>query len=259
MRLISLLILVAIVGFGAYVYFCTDWLSKAKKEVDKAIRTHVEGFGPAKSPREAMDQFLKAVKKRNFKAAAVYSTKDYADALIKSHDGASALGDEIDYVRSYLDDKQLASDKTTQLLFLLDPFPAAYLEVGDVKEVKGKKDEKAKQLGAFVFKPPVITQGFRLDDLKSLDPKIVGLNAVGAPTVANLGVHEIKSEGEGDEKVWKIDFPVPQPVREAVDYFNSNYKRYVSGMQKFRTTLRTESMLKDKIAPELLDVLIKSK
>jgi hypothetical protein len=257
MRLISLLILVAIVGGGAFVFFFKpEWIGMAKKKIGEAIQTHIEGYPPAKSQREAMDQFLKAVKARNYKAAAVYSTKDYADELIKAHDGARALGNAIDSVSSYLEEKQLGSDKATQLLVMLDPFPAAYLE-GSVKEV-----EKDKKLAAFLFKLPAFPQGYRPNELGSLDPKIIGINALGAPTLnkpGNMGLHEFKSEGEGDTMTWKIDFQVTEPVHEALKYFNSNYKRYVSAMDNFRTTIRTDSTLRDKVAPELLDVLNKSK
>jgi hypothetical protein len=256
MRLISLLILVAIVGGGAFVFFFKpEWIGMAKKKVGEAIQTHIEGYGPAKSQREAMDQFLKAVKARNYKAAAVYSTKEYAEELTKAHDGARALGNAIDSVSSYLEEKQLGSDKATQLLVMLDPFPAAYLE-GSVKEVKGKKDENLK-VAAFLFKPPVFV--YQPADLQSLDRKIIGLNALGAPTLTDGGVHQFKSEGDGEAMAWKIDFPVNEQVHEAIKYFNSNYKRYVSAMDNFRTTIRTESMLRDKVAPELLDVLNKSK
>jgi hypothetical protein len=259
MRLISLLILVAIVGGGAFVFFFKpEWIGMAQKKAKEAFQTHVEGYGPAKSPREAMDQFLKAVKARNYNAAAVYATKDYAEELTKAHDGARALGEAIDKVSSYLEEKQLGSEKATQLLVMLDPFPAAYLE-GSVKEVKGKKDENAKQVAAFLFKPPAFPQGYRPDELRSLDPKIIGLNALGAPTLSNLGLHQFKSEGEGDAMAWKIDFQVNEQVHEAIKYFNSNYKRYVSAMDNFRTTLRTGNMLREKVAPELLEVLGSSK
>jgi hypothetical protein len=256
MRLISLLILVAIVGGGAYVYFFTDLFKKAGEEAGKRIQ-ELKGYGPAKSPREAMEKFLKSAQERQYKYAATYASKDYADKLLKLHDGARALGTAIDNVKSYLDDKQFGSDKTTQLLFMLDPFPAAYLKIGDVKEVKGKKDDKGKHVGIFVFTPPM--PAYRPNELSGLDPKFVGLNALGAPTVFNQGVHEIKSEGEGEAMVWKIDFIVPQPIHEAMEYFNSHYKSYVAGLDTFRGELRQDRFLKDKIAPELMDVMGKSK
>ena len=259
MRPISLLILVAIVGGGAYVFFFKpEWIGMAKKKAEEAIREHVEGYGPAKSPREACEQFLKAVQARNYKAAAVYSTKDYADKLIKSHDGARSLGKAIDNVNSYLDDKGFNADKSIHLLLLLDPFPAAYLKIGDVKEIKGKNEEKSKQMGVFVFTPPTMTEAYNPNELKGLDQKLFFAfpNALGAPS---LGAHEIKSEGEGTAKVWKIDFQVPQQVHNGIEYFNSHYKSYVVGLDNLRGQLRQDRILKDKVAPALLSVLTDSK
>jgi len=259
MRLISLLILVAIVGFGAFVFFVKpEWIGMAKKKAEETIQG-LKGYGPAKSPRDAAEKFLKAVKERKYDYAATYSTKDYADKLVKLHAGASSLGEAIDKLNSYLEEKQFKSDKTTQLLFLLDPFPAEYLKFVDVKEVKGKNDDKGKQYGIFAFTPPAFPEGYRPNELSKLDPKFVGLNALGAPTVANQGTHEIKSEGEGEAMVWKIDFKVSQPVHEAMEYFNSNYKSYVSGLDKFRADIRNHPTLKDKVAPELLEVIRSSK
>ncbi|HMF18431.1 MAG TPA: hypothetical protein VKE98_14570 [Gemmataceae bacterium] len=236
----------------------------AKKKAEEAFREHVEGYGPAKSPREACEQFLKAVQARNYKAAAVYSTKDYGDKLTKSHAGARDLGLAIDRVNKKLEDKQFKTDKSTQLLFLLDPFPAEYLKIGDVKEIKGKNDEK-KQVGVFLFTPPPITEGYRDNELKGLDPKLFFGYRLPAPVLAPalaapaVGMVAIKSEGEGETKVWKIDFQVPQVVHDGIEYFNSNYKRYVQAVDSFRDDLNRETFLKDKVAPELLSKLTSSK
>src|SRR5262249_20852211 len=221
-------------------------------------REHVEGYGPAKSPREACEQFLKAVQARNYKAAAVYSTKDYADKLIKSHDGAKSPGNANDNWKIYPHDKQFNTEKSTQLLLLLDPFPAAYLKIGEVKEIKGKNEEKSKQMGVFVFTPPTMKEGYNPNGLKGLDQKLffVFPNALGAPSP---GAHEIKSEGEGETKIWKIDFQVSQQVHDGIEYFNSHYKSYVAGLDNFRGQLRQDRILKDKVAPDLLLVLTDSK
>ncbi len=251
MRLVSVLILVAIVGGIAFVFvYRPDWISKAKKEGEKALQA-AQGYTAAKTPREAMEQFLKAVKDRDYKAAAIYATSEYSDQLIKAHAAARELGVAIDTLNTFLDSKGFKNDKTTQLLFMLDPFPP-YLKIEGVKEVKGKT------VGVFSFDPPKITEGYRPEELQCIDPKLFVLyrSALGAPAV---GAFEIKSEGQGEAKTWKIDFQVPQMVHDGTEYFLSKYKSYVEGLETFRGEVRQGRYLKDKIAPELLQILISSK
>ncbi len=252
MRLISVVVILAIVGGIAYVLFLRpDLVSKAKQEGEKAIQG-LAGYTEAKTPREAMDQFLKAVKARDYKAAARYSTSEYADKLQRAHAACRALGQEIDSVASYVDEKGYKSDKCTQLLYILDPFPP-YLKIADVKEIKGK------QVGAFLFEEPRVTESiYRLDELRSVDPKLLLYShALGQPAV--MGALEIRSEGDGDSKVWKIDFKVPQPVHDGIEFYMSHYKAYAAGLDTFRGEIRQGRFLKDKVAPELLQVLVSAK
>jgi len=255
MRLVSVLILVAIVGGIAYfLIFRKDDVRKLGKEVQTAVQTHLEGYGPAKTPREAMDQFLKAIKERNYKAAAVYSTSDYADKLTRAHTACRSLGQAIDTLNNYIDDKGFKNDKCTQLLLILDPFPP-YLKIADQKEVKGQ------QVGAFILELPQITEGYQQAP-NGLDKKLLAYsNALGAPAANALQptILEIKSEGEGDNKSWKIDFKVPQPVHNGITWYMDNYKSYLEGLETFRGEVRQGRFLKDKIAPELLDAMVKSK
>jgi hypothetical protein len=257
MRGIYVLILVAIVGFVGFVFiFKPDWVRKAKKEVEAGIQVHLEGYGPAKTPREAMDQFLKAIKERNYKAAATYSTHDYADKLTRAHTACRSLGQAIDTLNNYIDEKGFKNDKCTELLLTLDPFPP-YLKIVDQKEVRDK------QVGAFILDPPKITEGYQQIPAR-LDVKLLTYkNALGAPAALFGALRptllEIKSEGAGDNKIWKIDFNVPQPVHDGITWYMDNYKSYLEGLETFRGELRQGRWLKDQIAGELLDALGKSK
>jgi hypothetical protein len=50
-----------------------------------------QGYGPAKTPTEAMDKFLKAVKDRNYEAAESYLGGDYAEQFHKGAKNAQPL------------------------------------------------------------------------------------------------------------------------------------------------------------------------
>ena len=132
MRPISLLILVAIVGGGAYVFFFKpEWIGMAEKKAKETLL----GYGPATSPREAMEKFHKAVKERKYDYAALYCSGDYAAKLINATTAAAKLGAAIDRVNTQIDEKGFKSPKITQVLLTLDPYPNIF-KIGDVKESK---------------------------------------------------------------------------------------------------------------------------
>jgi hypothetical protein len=257
MRLVSVLILVAIVGGIAYfLIYRKEDVSKLKKEVQTAFQTHVQGYAPAKTPREAMEQFLKAIKERDYTAAAVYSTNEYADKLRRANTACNALGRAIDNANQIIDDKGFKTDKVTQLLVLVDPFPP-YVKIGEVKEVEGK------QVGVFILELPKLEEPFTSIPPR-LDKKLLQYsNALRAPLVLNGLLQptllEIKSERDGNNKAWKIDFKVPQPVHDGIEWYMNNYKSYVEGINAFREEVRQGRFLKDKLADELLEKLIESK
>ncbi|MBM4072570.1 MAG: hypothetical protein FJ271_27110 [Planctomycetes bacterium] len=257
MRMTSLIVLLAIVGGIGYVLiFKRDWIfSKAKEGLQLA-----QGYTPAKSPREAMELFMKAVKERNYDAASKYVTGDYEEKLRKAHAGASELGGLIDAIHTTIEDKGFKDEKVTFVLYNLDPFPKNF-KIGEIKETK----DKDKAVGAFVLEqinlgnaPP--------PEIKSLDFKMFtnGLrNPVVGPNPTKPGVIalEIKAvkKGEGDEKQWLIDVPMNQVQHDQILYFTDHYKRYVSGMKEFRDRLRQGRYLKDQVLRELTEVLRASK
>ena len=250
MKLVSLIILAAIVGGIAYVLvFQRDWLFKKGGEVVLSA----QGYTAAKTPRDAMEKFVKAVKERNYNAAAVYCTNEYADKLKKAHTAAKALGSEIDTVSSYVDEKGFRNDKTTFLLRALDPFPTN-IKIGKVEDAK----DKTPAFGIFVLEPlPAFDNPAAIvnmqQEVSGLDPKMFVLYshalgiAVGTPI-------ELKNEGEGDNKAWRIDYKVPPVQHDGIEYLIGHYKCYVEGLNTFRDEVRQGRHLKDALAGELLRV-----
>lgn len=253
----SLIVLLAIVGGAGFVLiFKRDWLFSKVKEGTQLL----EGYTPAKSPREAMELFMKAVKARNYDAASKYVTGEYEEKLRKAHAGASELGGLIDAINLTIDDKGFKDEKITFVLYNLDPFPNNF-KVGDVKETK----DKDKALGAFVLEqinlgsapPPEIKPlDFKMFT-NSLRNPVVGPN----PTKLAVITLEIKAvkKGDSDEKHWIIDVPMNQLQHDQILYFTDHYKSYVGGMKEFRDRLRQGRYLKDQVLRELTDVLRASK
>jgi hypothetical protein len=92
-----------------------------------------EGYGPARTPSEAMDKFLKAIKDRNYEAAESYLGGDYAEQFHKGAKQGQPLGVAIDNLNAALEKTGVKSDRVKVILKLMDPFPTG-LKVVDVKQ-----------------------------------------------------------------------------------------------------------------------------
>jgi hypothetical protein len=225
MRLISLLILVAIVGgIGFVLIFKRDWLFKTVEEGSRLAK----GYKAAQTPAEAMDYFLKAVKKRDYKTAATYCTKgDYAEQLNKANDAAESVGTLIDQVVAYMKNKGLKTDKSTVLLYKLDLFPSNF----EVKD-SPKKIDDAKYVGLYELKDLGITPP-NLNEMKSMDVKML-TNALGASLFTTpVAKVEIVQEGKDDDKSWKLNIPVLPGQVQLISHYVDHAPTYVTGLKGF--------------------------
>lgn len=143
MRVTSLIVILAVVAAIAYVVifqppFIMNMLGKGSLAA--------QGYLPANSPQEAMDRFTKAIKARHYEAAALYMTRDCAEAYKKIHTGANSVAVLLDRVKNLLTEKGIHTNKALLALFYLDPFPTNF----KVKEIR---DDKGKKMGVFEAEP----------------------------------------------------------------------------------------------------------
>ncbi|MSQ95152.1 MAG: hypothetical protein EXR98_11435 [Gemmataceae bacterium] len=137
--------------------------------LQQGIGRVAQGYTAAKMPAEAMDQFRTAIQARNYKNAAYYCTKDYAEYLTRTHAGAAELGADIDQIRAFGDKDGIVSDKLQIILHKLDPFPLNF-KVGPVP----KETAKGKTFGSFEWQllnlknPGMLTQAQLATDAKDL-------------------------------------------------------------------------------------------
>src|SRR5438034_2554374 len=109
MRVSSLVALVAVVLTTLYFIFLTpDWANN--------LYLNATGYGPAGTPTEAVDKFLKCVKNRDLKTAAIFCTGDYAEHLKRGATATKELGPIIDSISEYMKNKGLATDKCVTYL-----------------------------------------------------------------------------------------------------------------------------------------------
>jgi hypothetical protein len=252
MRLRSLVILLVLAAAVAYVYFF-QWDLVTSLTDD--VRLNLAGYTVAKNPQDAMDRFAKAIKARDYSGAARYCTKDFADNLIKGKKAAFEIGYRIDRLLNLMADKGFdKSEPAMMALYALDPFPALFQRSSD-KEIKEEKKGEPKMIGWYKTEPVKFVAN--LGQLKGLDPKMLD-NALmpgpDDPTLTLPGRPKLQQqpelfnriettglfygvfllpEGDGDNKVWKLDFPKEQVkyVQDKTDYFIKNYRSYVTGLE----------------------------
>src|ERR1051325_9208042 len=119
---------------GGIGWFNPQWLQNMFKKGASAV----QGYTPAKTPNEAVDNFKRAIQDRRYDQAALYCTEPYAKLLRRAHHAASEIGATIDKIHNYGKNKGFATDKTTFAFLMLDPFPKNFRVGTAPTEVKGK-------------------------------------------------------------------------------------------------------------------------
>jgi hypothetical protein len=252
MRVVSLVILLAIIGGLAFVFIhepTRNWVFKRSKDAAHLA----EGYSYAKTPREAVDSFIKAVKARNFSAAARYCSEDYAKVLDRLHGPASDTATRLDRIAGILHEKGYRTPMSASILWGMDPFPETFkLKPDSVKEIK--KGELAEVV--FEYDPrPATAEGLELSpsDGKKIDPKLFMVFPLVPENLMAPHV-EIKMDKKND--AWKIEFI---PKKDQCDYFIDNYKRYLPSYDEYLDEMRREAKTRTVAATDLLNTIVKSR
>jgi len=240
-----------VVGGVAFVFIYPPTRNWIFKNTQEGIH-QVEGFPEAKTPKEAMELFEKAIKERNYKAAARYCNEDYAKLLERGHDGARAVGTKLDEIYNLLQRDQRRSPRATGLLMGVDPFPKNFdVDTQSIKEVKDKKGEFWE--GKFRVIKPVIDEARNRDteqpgDIARLDAKIFNKWPLMPEKFADFAHVQIKKE---KDNVWKLQFT---PKVKDCDYFLGTYKTYVTACERYIDYYNREKSLQpDEVGRKLLD------
>jgi hypothetical protein len=228
MQVKSAVILVALLGGAAYVFVGQPaWLWNT-----------VRGYTAAGTPGEAMDLFRTAVRARDYRAAALYCTGDYADHLVRLADDAAAVSASIERLRNIMEEKGLVTPNAKSLLYYLDPFPPQF----KVKAVKPKGEDLAighYELEEYAPPAPVLGDG--------LDPRWFR-NAL-HPGRALYTV-EVRRDGG-----WKLNVALTPERHDAMTYFKDRAKSLLNALDRLRDDARRGQYLKEQFEPELKRVL----
>jgi hypothetical protein len=220
--------------------FVKGWFGKMTREA--------KGYKPAETPREALDRFRDAVASRDYDAAATYCGGDYAEVMRKASKAAEELGKSIDNLQSNMDSQGIQSDRARLVLMLLEPFPTKF-KVGEIKQ-QGEDRAYAtilEETGA-----PLKLDG-RYENW-NLDPLMLRSLARG------LTQHvELRREGEGDKKSWKIYFPVTPTLNLCSDQLVQKYKNYVRALDKVKYEVKNDPVTKSDVEHRLKTELEEAK
>lgn len=249
MRVSSLVILAAVVLGALYFIFMTpQW----------AIDLYLQatGYGPATTATEAQDKFLKCVKNRDLKTAALFCTGEFANHLKRGSATAPEMCPVIDGISAYMKNKGLDTDKSIILLHYLDPFPT------NLKMRAAPKERDATTALVFfeeenILKRDQATSAADIQrDLAGVDARMFNKVLVPLNLFDPRGVEAVK---EGD--AWKLRFAPPPPAQvQALDHYLANYKSYATGLTVFRRDVTNDRYPgKSDFERELVSVLTKAK
>jgi hypothetical protein len=194
------------------------------------------GYKPAQTPDEALEYFRSAIKDRDYETAAKYCGPEFEEQMRKAAPAAQALGKKIDDFREALNKRSLASDNTRLALALLEPFPPDF----EILEVKKQGDDKAiaviGERADKEFKTPPHTRDWNMDWVfcRALTKSL---------PVSPMKV-ELRREGDGDRKQWKIYFPVTPALHQGVDRLREKHKDYINALDKLDQEIKVEATTK---------------
>jgi hypothetical protein len=241
MRARSLIILIVFAALFAYIYFFHwDFVTG----MTDGMRLNMAGYTPGKTPEDAMDKFAKAIKSREYKAAARYCTQKYADNLTRGNKAAYEIGWRIDNARNLIEEKGLSTQRAMFLLALLDPFPGLFERSTD-KKIEPLKKGEDRQIGWFKSNP--LPGDANLNSFKGIDydmfrNTLMPPNDPVRPEFSNTAGYYcsviLVPEGEGDSKIWKLDLPLDEVTAKETTHLVEHYKRYTNALDDLIDKLR---------------------
>ncbi|MBY0527444.1 MAG: hypothetical protein K2R98_28870 [Gemmataceae bacterium] len=214
MRNVIILLLVVVVGGLGYLFMF-------QRDTFMGYLGMAKGYGPAKTPDDALQKFQKAVKERDYANASKYCSGPYGEQLNRSADVAGKLGKAIDGVTAAAEKRDIAlTDKVKGWLAACEPFPAKF-EAGKIEK---HGDDRA----------------------------TVALNFPANHKI----VAEMKQEGEGDAKSWKLHMPTTPWLPKGVNHLLDKGKDYAKALEKVSDQIRskeitTKTDLEQKLEEEL--------
>ena len=221
-RFIVLVAIVALIGGGVYfyLYMWDDFRNP-----------------PAKSPTEAVDKFKEAMKKRDYKAASKYCTKNFAEQLTKSAEAGEKLGKAIDDLIFRMKEDGVMTGEMEFVLFVNDPYPAERINITAGNQTGNEA------VATFQIDPPKVEQ---TTQTWPLDKNFIKAYYIGQPSQIKI----VK-----DDKGWKLDFQVSQQTQTSVSRMQDKHMDYVNAFGVLSAEIKRDKTTKEDVKKRMLDLL----
>jgi hypothetical protein len=246
--ILLVVVLGAIVATGVFYFFPNTRPAIVEKWFNRA-----QGITPAESPRDAIEKFRDRIAKRDYKNSVLYLTGDYKEEMRIAAEPATELGKAIDDVQHAMKEYKVDSDKTQFVLGVLDPFPTDIV-IKDVHHKEGEDHATATLEVRVSSKPMTDPRGWEVAQWK-IDPNML----IALYPVPWNGVVNLKQEGEGKEKGWKIEFPVSEILRTKAGTLKKNSGNYVRALTQFKNEIKNDPSTKSATEQQLKKLLEESK
>jgi hypothetical protein len=250
MHAMKVLVFVVITGALAAAALFT-FVPSTRPDPVKGVFRKLNGFTPATTPNDCLDKFKKAIEKRDYETAALYTTGEYTEFLLKTSKGAQKLGQAVDDLVYNLDKYGVRSDKAKLVLHRIEPFPRSY-KVNDVKSDGNKAvaqlsfEEELLQL-----KIDTHLSDWRVDTnmIYSLLPD-VPVNVVSWV----MNVELVNEKGS-----WKINFPVTTRLRRSSEALKDNATNYANALNQVKFEVKNDPGSKEQFERRLKTALEESR
>jgi hypothetical protein len=208
----------------------------------KTILFRAQGFGPARTPAEALDRFREALRKRNYEAASRFCGGPYAEEFARAVKGATQLSKAADGLLYNLEEvANINAPKGRYVLHLLEPFPH------DFKVQQVKQSEGGDKASAVISFEPVSTTDVYFSQPWGVDPRIllslVPVEEADLPLVLVDYRWTVPLEADQD-KVWKIHFAAPARLRDSAAFLRQNAGNYARALDKVRDSVLNDALTK---------------
>ncbi|MGL4551233.1 MAG: hypothetical protein ACRC33_08595 [Gemmataceae bacterium] len=204
------------------------------------------GYSPAKSAEDAMDQFKRAIERRDYDVASDYLTGDYREFFVKGTADAQVLARETTDMASVMKSTGVKSDKVDLMLFWLDPFPAFKYTVqkssGGSTLAQIHWNEDALRLRDGFSKVSVEENRRHFLMFHSLLP-----NGTAIPAPITVAVKEVGG-------AWKIEIPVQlfadRHLRDTVEALRKNGTNYRNAIADVKNNIKNNPAVKEAFESE---------
>lgn len=245
------IVLVAVLVLATGLFYFVPSLRPAM--VDGWFKA-AQGYSPGKSPEDCLDQFKKAIEKRQYDIAKDYLLGDYAELFEKGSADARELARGLDDLAEVMKSTQTKSDKVDVMLYWLDPFPTFKYDI------KNKSGDQAVAMIHWEADKPRVATGLTAIGSERYDVNPLMLHALlptgtTLPSAMQVNLKQVNG-------VWKVELPAKfgdRHLRDTVEALRKNATNYRNALADIKNSIKNNPAVKQDFEREFKSNLEKAK